>query len=105
MAGQPAYNPPEVNFGVPQPPSMSQGFNSLILPHTVAQQHQWNSGNHFPPSDRSLNNFGSPKLFDPAGFSNAAILAGLRQQNQFPGATVNDQSSIPLYGTQMMGEG
>ena len=84
---------------------MSQGFNSLIPPHTVAQQHQWNLGNHFPPNDPSLNNFGSPKLFDPIGFLNAASLAGLGQQNQLPGATVNNQSSIPLYGTQMMGGG
>ena len=103
MAGQPAYNSPEVNFGALQPPPVNQGFNSWIPSHTVALQHQWNPGNHFPRSDPSLINFGSPELFDPTGFSNEAIFADLGQQNQLPGATVNNQSSVPLYGTQMMG--
>jgi len=62
MAGQPAYQSPQINFGGSQPPSMNQGFNSL---HTATQQHQWNLGNHLPPRNPSLNDFGLPKLFDP----------------------------------------
>src|SRR5258706_1467913 len=101
MAGQPAYNSPEINFGGMQP----HGYNTLNPPHTAAQQHQWNSGSHFAPSNPSLNNFGSPKSFDPTAFSNAANLAGLGRQNQFSGATVNNQSNGPLSGTQMVGGG
>ena len=93
MAGQPANNSPEINFGGSQPPSMDQGFNPLIPSHSVAQQHQWNPGNHFPPSNPSLNNFGSPIVFDPTAFSNAVNVAGLGQQNHFSGATANNQST------------
>ena len=105
MAGQPAYNSPEINFGSLQPPSMNQGFNPLNPPHTVAQQHPWNPSNHFAPSNPSFNNFGSPKLFGAAAFSNTANLASLGQQNQFSGASINNQSNGPLSGTQMVGGG
>jgi len=91
MAGQPAYQSPQINFGASQPPSMNQGFNTL---HTATQQHQWNLGNCLLPGNPSLNNFGLPKLFDPIGFSNAASHG---QQNQFSGASGNSQSGIPLF--------
>ncbi len=93
IAGQPAHNFPEINVGGSQPPSMNQGFNSLIPSHTVAQEHQWNPGNRFAPSNPSLNNFGSPNVFDPTAFSTAANVAGLGKQNQFSGATANNQST------------
>ena len=73
--------------------------------HMVAQQHQWNPGNLSPPRNSSLNTFGSLNLFDSTGFSNAVSLEGLGQQPQFSGATVNNQGSIPLSGTQIMGGG
>jgi len=91
MAGQPAYPSPQINFGVLQPPSMNQGFNSL---HTATQQHQWNLGSHLLPRNPPLNDFGLPKLFDPTGFSNAANHG---QQNQFSGAPGNNQSGVPLF--------
>jgi hypothetical protein len=94
MAGQPAYQSPEINFGASQTQSMNQGFNSLVPSHTTTQQNQWNLGNHLPPNNPSLNNFGSPKLFDPTGFSNATNLG---QQNQFTGATGNNQSGVSLF--------
>jgi len=90
MAGQSAYQSPQINFGASQPPSMNQGFNSL---HTATQQHQWNLGNHLPPRNPSLNDFGLPKLFDLTGFSNAASHG---QQNQFSGSSGNNQSGVPL---------
>ena len=93
MAGQPAYSFPEINFGGSQPPSTNQGFNPLILSHPVAQQHRWNTSNHFPPSNPSLNNFGSRKVFDPTAFSSAANVAGLEQPNQLSGATTSNQST------------
>jgi len=86
-----AYQSPEINFGASQPPSMSQGFNSL---HTATQQRQWNLGNHLPPRNPSLNDFGSPKLFDPTGFSSAA---NHRPQTQFSGASGNNQSGVSLF--------
>ena len=87
--------PPEHLHGgfEPQTSSMNQGFNPLIFSHPVAQPDQWNPGNHFPPSNHSLNIFGLPKVFDPTAFSNAANVAGLAQQNHFSGATANNQST------------
>ena len=93
MTRQSAYNSPGINFGASQPPSMNQGFNPLIPSHSVAQPDQWDPGNHFPPSDPSLNNFGLPKVFDSTAFSNVANVAGLGQQNQFSCATANNQST------------
>ena len=91
MAGQPA---PEINFGAS---SVHQGFNSSTPSHIVAQQHQSNTGDHFPPSNPPLDNLSSPKLFDPTGFSNAASSAGLghrvpTQQFATYGASVRVQS-------------
>jgi len=91
MAGQPAYQSPQMNFGASQPPSMIHGFNSL---HKATQQHQLNLGNPLRPRKPSLNDFGPPKLFDPTGFSNAASHG---QQNQFSGASENNQSGVPLF--------
>ena len=105
MAEQPAYSFPEFNFEGSQPPSMNQGFNPLTPSQPVAQQHQWNPSNPFPPRNPSLNNLGSPKVFDSTAFSNAANVAGLGQHNQLSGATVNNQSNGPLSGTQMVGAG
>ena len=92
MTGQPTYQSPEINFGGPPQ------FTSSIPSHTAPQQ--WNIGNHFPPSNPSLSNFGSPKLLNPTGFSNAASLTGHGQQNQFSGATGNSQSNVPLFSQQ-----
>ena len=47
LAGKQTYHSPEINFGASQIHSMDQAFNSLIPSHTVAEQHQWNAGDHF----------------------------------------------------------
>ena len=93
MAWQPAYSFPEINIGGSQPPSMDPRFNPLIPPHPVAHPHQWDPSNHFAPSNPYLNNLGSPNVFDPTTFSNAANVAGLGQQNNFAGATANNQGT------------
>ena len=76
MVGQPTdtYQSPEITFGAPQTPSRNQISNSAIPSHTVAQQHQWNAGNHFPPSNPLPNNFRPPNLFDPQ--SGAQMVGG-----------------------------
>ena len=103
LAGE--YHSPEINFGASQSLSMNQGFNTSIPSHPVTQRHQWNTDHHFPPYDPSLNNFGSPKLFDATGFSKAVSVTGLGQQNQFSGTTGNNLSSVSLSETQVVGGG
>ena len=102
MAGQPAYHPPEINFGAP---SIDQGFNSSIPSHMVAQQHQSNTGDHFIPNNPPLDSFSSPELFNPTRFPNAADSVGLRRQNQPSGFIEYSQSSVPLSEAQMLGGG
>lgn len=105
MAEQPVDHYPAINFGPLQTPSINQEFNSLIPLHIVAHQHQWNTGNHCPPSNLPLNNITSLKLFNPTGFSNAVSLVGPEQQSQLLVSIENNQSGAPLSETQMVGGG
>ena len=66
MAGQSANQSPEISFGALQTPSRNLRSNASVPSHTVAQQHQWSTGNHFPPRNPSLDNFRPPNSFSPA---------------------------------------
>ena len=103
MAGAPVYPTPDFNSGASHTPSMNQGFNSLVPSHTGAQRHQWNVGNHFPPGDPSVNNFGAPTLFNSTGFPNPDGSTGHAQQRQFSSAAGNNKRNISPFGTQVAG--
>ena len=105
MAEHLADQSPAINFGASQTPSINQEFSSLIPSHIVTHQHQWSTGNHCPLSDPPLDNLTSLNLFDPTGFSNAVSLAGPGQRSQLLVSIENNESSVPLSETQMVGGG
>jgi len=91
------YPSPDFNLGALHTPSMNQGFNSLITSHTGAQQHLWNTGNHFHPE--------APSSFNSTGFPNPDGSTGHAQQRQFSSTAGNNQGNIPPFGTQGAGGG
>ena len=97
LPGPATHRTQDFQFGPTQTPLMNQGFNLSVPLNTAEQQYQWN------PDDSSYfswNELNPPPVSrgNPETYSSAAEV-------QLPNAAENNQGSVPLYGTQLTGEG
>jgi hypothetical protein len=78
MAGQPAYQSSEFALGATQTRSMNPGLNPSSPSHMVAQKHQWDTSNHFPPTPATQGT--SIGILSQLADRRALLLAGIYSQ-------------------------
>ena len=97
LPGPATHRTQDFQFGPTQTPLMNQGFNLSVPLNTAEQQYQWN------PDDSSY--FSRNNLSPPPVSRGNSYMYNLAEGVQLPNAAENYQRSVPLYGTQLMGEG